>query len=104
MAADPVVPNPSVKKEKFHAYPAWAPRFWHGMTLGVWAKLLWKNGFRVSWQRLPTAVAITIMATVNSLLSFVQTLVYTTKINHQGELTPPIFIIGHWRERYDFAA
>ena len=37
---------PAPKKQKFHAYPFWSPRFWHGMTFGEWMKFWAKNHFR----------------------------------------------------------
>ncbi|MDZ4820577.1 MAG: sulfotransferase [Planctomycetota bacterium] len=78
-------------------YPWWAPRFWHGMTFGVWIGLLWRNRFRVSPSRIPMAFAITAVSLFNSALACLQWLVLSRKVQRSAPLQPPIFIIGHWR-------
>ena len=92
------VSNPPAKPsaEVFHPYPWYTPRFWHGMTFGVWFKLLRDNGFAVSWQRWPMAVAITLFAVCNSLLSALQSLIYFRGFPDDRD-SQPIFILGHWR-------
>lgn len=72
------------------------PRFWHGMTLGVWFKLLRDNSFAVSWQRWPMVVVITIFAVCNSFLSALQSLIYFRGFPDDRD-SQPIFILGHWR-------
>ncbi len=89
--------NPPTAKVKGNRYPFWAPKFWHGMTLGIWLRFIARNRFAFSPSRLHIAVAITLVAAINSAVSFVQWLflerrVARTPIEHQ-----PIFIIGHWR-------
>jgi hypothetical protein len=82
---------------KFHRYPWWAPRFWHGMTLGVWLRFAAKNGFRISPTRWPMAAGITIVSLFNTALALVQQLLLGRRIAKSPIEHPPIFIIGHWR-------
>ena len=35
------------REAKYNRYPAWAPRFWHGMRFGDWLGLLIRNRFRI---------------------------------------------------------
>jgi len=93
----PATPAERPKEAAFHPYPFWSPRFWHGMTLGVWLKLLWRNKFRVAWQRWPMAVAITLVSVFNTLLAWVQALALAGRISDAMTIRAPIFIIGHWR-------
>ena len=49
------------REAKYNRYPAWAPRFWHGMRFGDWLGLLIRNRFRIHPFRLPTARATGIL-------------------------------------------
>ena len=51
---------------KPHAYPIWAPRFWHGMGFPTWFKLLARNRFAISPSRIPMAASITNATVLNS--------------------------------------
>ncbi len=84
-------------KTKFHAYPAWAPRFWHGMRLGVFLRLLARNRFAVSISRMPMVFLLFFITPVNDLLYGLQTLLYGSKIKDAKLPAPPLFVIGHWR-------
>ena len=90
------------KKESFHSYPFWAPRFWHGMLLGGWLRLLSSNGFRISPSRWPMAVAITLFAIGNTVCAAVTHLCCGRRIRETELVGPPIFIIGHWRSGTTF--
>lgn len=95
----------------------WYPRFWDGMTLRAWFRLLKSGGYRVAPIRWGMAVIVTLIAlTLNSPCAFLQRLFYGRKIKETKLPGPPIFIIGHWRsgttllheymirdERYHFA-
>jgi omega-hydroxy-beta-dihydromenaquinone-9 sulfotransferase len=82
---------------KFHRYPWWAPRFWHGMTLGVWLRFAGRNGFRISPTRWPMAVGITIVSVFNTAMWLLQQLLLGRRVDRSSIAHPPIFIIGHWR-------
>ena len=73
-----------------------APRVWHGMTVGIWWKLLARNGFRVSPSRLPTCLSITAASVMNSALGLGDELLNGRRID-AAEVQPPLFIVGHWR-------
>lgn len=76
----------------------WYPRFWDGMTLRAWLRLLRKGKYRVAPIRWGMALIITILAiTINSPCAILQKLLYGKKIKNTKLPGPPIFIIGHWR-------
>ena len=82
---------------EFHRYPWWAPRFWHGMTLGVWLRFVVQNRFRVSPSRWPMAVGVTIVSLLNTALRLLQIVLFGRRVKRSTLEHPPIFIIGHWR-------
>ncbi len=76
----------------------WYPRFWDGMRLGPWLRLLKSGGYRVAPIRWGMALIVTGLAvTVNSPWAFVQRLLYGKKLRETKLAGPPIFIVGHWR-------
>ena len=88
---------PDKKKAKPNWYPPWAPRFWNGMLLGDYWKLLRENRFKIHPFKYPMTVLGTGCSTVNSILSRVQRLTHGKKIDSVQLDRPPVFIIGHWR-------
>jgi len=78
-------------------FPWYAPRIWHGMRFGDWAKLLSRSGFRVSPSRLGLAATITMQSASNSVLAGIQQLVYGRRIRDTSLVEPPLFLVGHWR-------
>ena len=76
----------------------WYPRFWDGMTLRAWLKLLKAGKFRVAPIRWGMALIITFLAVfVNSPCAWLQKIFYGKKIRETKLAGAPIFIIGHWR-------
>ncbi len=63
---------------------------------GWWA-LLRQGHFAIHPSRLPMAFAITFATGVNTLLAGLQWLIYGRKLASNELVSPPIFIIGHWR-------
>jgi hypothetical protein len=77
--------------------PFFAPKIWHGMTLGVWLKLLVRNRFAVSPRFWLAAAGITVVSLVNSCCACLQSLLLGRRIAGTEIREPPIFILGHWR-------
>ena len=99
-------PNPlpegerTKKKDEIGGYKDrfWYPRFWDGMTLGAWLKLLKAGRYRVAPIRWGMAVIITLLAVfVNTPCAWLQKKLYGKKIQETKLAGAPIFIIGHWR-------
>src|SRR5262245_7049205 len=78
-------------------YPAWAPRFWHGMRLPTWLGLLWRNRFAVSTNKIPLAVSITVATTLNMFGAVFERLLMSHRVRETKLVQPPIFVLGHWR-------
>jgi hypothetical protein len=70
---------------------------WSGMQLGAWLRLLARNHFAVSPRRIPRALAITGLATLNSGLGWWQRVRYARRLRQVSVPDDPLFIIGHWR-------
>lgn len=85
------------KKAQANLYPFWSPRFWHGMQIDDYLRLLARNRFRVDLSRWPMAFAISLCATLNTGLGLAQHLVYGRRIAKTKIEKPPVFVIGHWR-------
>jgi hypothetical protein len=80
-----------------NAYSLITPRFWHGMRLATWRRLLAENRFAVSPWRWPMAAAITSVTCGNSLAAALQSLTHGRRAARTELEHPPLFILGHWR-------
>jgi hypothetical protein len=75
----------------------WNPRFWDGMTISAWIKMLNSAKWRVSPLRWPMMFVISCLSISNSTCALIQKLRYGKKIRETELVGEPIFIIGHWR-------
>jgi len=75
----------------------WIPRFWDGMSLRGWFRLLWRNRFAVSPRRIAMAVLIGGTGCINFVLWSIQFVLLGRKIERTKIKDDPIFVIGHWR-------
>ncbi len=82
---------------ELNPYHFWVARFWHGMLLGSWVRLVARNRARVSLSRIPLACTITFATIINSLLRPLQELICRRYLVRTQIKDAPIFIIGHWR-------
>jgi omega-hydroxy-beta-dihydromenaquinone-9 sulfotransferase len=73
-----------------------APRFWHGMTFGAWAKFLLRHRFAIHPTALHIVAGVTPISLGNSIAALAQRAIYGRRIA-ATKVHPPIFIIGHWR-------
>jgi hypothetical protein len=88
---------PKYSRSPLRAYRFWQPRFWHGMQLSTWLRLLWRNRFDVSPSRWHMAAAITGVSTLNSFASVFDDLFYGHRVRQTKLAEPPLFVLGHWR-------
>ena len=79
----------------FNPVPFWCPRFWHGMTISAWGKLMAEHRYRID--RWPTAVSCCIGTGAASFLNPIQSFMFKEKSLERPLVEPPIFVIGHWR-------
>ncbi len=93
---------PAPAKRQFNPYPAWSPRFWHGMRFGDWMKLWGGHGFRTHPLRFGMALILTGYTPVNTVLGWLQTWRYGKKLAAIPLDKPPVFIVGHWRSGTTF--
>lgn len=75
----------------------WNPRFWDGMTVCAWLKLLCAARWRIAPARLPMACVVSALSVSNSFFAALQKLFYGKKIRNAKLVGDPIFIVGHWR-------
>lgn len=88
--------NPETNSNsRFNEYPWLAPRCWHGMSISRWFQFLRENDFR--FDRNPMAIGASLLATINSFLNRIQTLLFLRAARNTPRDQDPVFIIGHWR-------
>ena len=90
-------PKSKQKVVEVNPYHFWYARFWHGMLLGPWLRLVARNRMRIGWTKWGLAFTVTSMTVVNSLLRPLEKLFYQRYIDRTQIKDAPIFIIGHWR-------
>jgi omega-hydroxy-beta-dihydromenaquinone-9 sulfotransferase len=93
----PTSGTPTYSRTPLRAYRFWQPRFWHGMQLPTWLRLLLRNRFAVSPSRWHMAAAITGVSALNSFASVFDQLMYSHRVRHTKLAEPPLFVLGHWR-------
>jgi omega-hydroxy-beta-dihydromenaquinone-9 sulfotransferase len=75
----------------------WIPRFWDGMCLSGWFRLLARNRFAMAPSCIAMAVLVAMCGSVNFVLWLFQYLLFGRKIARTEIKGDPIFVIGHWR-------
>jgi hypothetical protein len=88
---------PQQKVAEVNPYHFWNARFWHGMLLGAWLRLLVRNRMRIGLTKWGLVFTVTMTAVINSLLRPLQELFYRRLVDRTQIKDAPIFIIGHWR-------
>lgn len=90
--------NTSQKANRgFHSYPFYAPRFWHGMLPRTWVNLLKSGRFKVHPTRLPLVLGVSAFTPFNAILTGIQKLLFSTRLQSAEMHGAPVFIVGHWR-------
>ena len=84
-------PSPASKK------PEWAPRIWEGSDFFAWIKLMARNRFAVHPAYWYIAAIVTCVSLGNTLLRWLESIIYGRAIRKTEITQPPIFILGHWR-------
>ncbi|MGD0899293.1 MAG: sulfotransferase [Thermoguttaceae bacterium] len=75
----------------------WYPRFWYGMTLPGFLRLLVRNRFQVTPRRWGMALGIATAGPTNWLLWLLQEFLLGRRIAATRFPDDPIFVVGHWR-------
>ncbi|WP_437202467.1 sulfotransferase family protein [Planctomicrobium sp. SH664] len=70
---------------------------WHGMTLGMMFRFLATVRPNLHWSRWLRIATLPPLGLYNSLMSWVEKLLYSRKIAETRLNRPPIFILGYWR-------
>ncbi len=81
---------------KLNRYPWYAPRFWNGLRVSDYWRLLWRHRFAVHPTRWPMMTLVGGCACFNSFWGAIQDLTLRRKIL-ATPIEPPIFVVGHWR-------
>ena len=84
-------------QNRVNPYPFYSPRFWAGMRLWDYIRLMVSNRFRIHPLRIPMAFLVGGCAVASSILAFFQRLTMGRRIQAVQPNRPPIFVIGHWR-------
>src|SRR4051794_440705 len=75
----------------------WAPRIWEGCNFYAWLRLLVRNRFAVDRSHWYIAAVVTVVSFCQTLLRFVQDVLYGPRLRRTPIPDAPIFIVGHWR-------
>ncbi|MCH7559178.1 MAG: sulfotransferase, partial [Planctomycetes bacterium] len=67
-----------------------------GTSFVNWVKLLMENRFRVDWQFIPKALYVTLMVTAMTPIRIYEKIKFDKKLENI-KITPPLFIVGHFR-------
>ncbi len=87
------------KTEKItvNQYPWYAARFWDGMRVRTWWKLVCRNRFAFSPTRFPAASITFVANPINSICFRWQEFRWRKQVEEIEIDKPPIFVLGHWR-------
>lgn len=86
-----------IKPAKLNSYPFYSPRFWHGMRPAAWWRLLRSGSFEISPSRIPMVISVSLTTFVNTLLTWLQNVLFARRLREAELHGPPVFIVGHWR-------
>jgi hypothetical protein len=75
----------------------WAPRFVQGTDAVTWARLLWRNRFRVHPKYWYIAGIVSVTSTMNLVLRWMQNGLHGRELARTRFDKQPLFVIGHWR-------
>lgn len=89
--------SPPTSKPKPNFYPPWAPRFWNGLGVRDYSRLMIENRFQVHPSKWAMAFLVGGCSIINSTLAAGQSFLYSQKIAEIELTQPPVFVIGHWR-------
>jgi len=70
---------------------------WFGFEFSAWMRVLFENRFQVAGRKMPLAIAITVNSLTNTLLRWLECVIYGRKVDRTEIKKFPVFIIGHWR-------
>ncbi len=90
-------PTQPYGRDPVHRYPLLAPRFWHGLRMGDWARFAKKNRLRFAPTQFGTAATITSFSAFNSTFAALQRLTHGRRIALMRPKQAPLFVLGHWR-------
>ena len=96
IAAPPQLP-PSGSRAQKPKRRQWSPRFLEGTDAINWAKLLFRNRFRVHPKYWYIGGIVSISSTLNLVLRWMQNGLYGDRVARTRIDKPPVFVIGHWR-------
>lgn len=89
--------KPAYSDRPYHRYPRWAMRFWHGMDIFTFLRLLVRNRFAVPPIRWSMVTTCTITCLINSFCGLFEWFLYNAAIRRVKLKEPPLFVLGHWR-------
>jgi hypothetical protein len=72
-------------------------RIWFGCTFHAWIRLLARNRFAFQWPFRYVIALVTVVSLFQSLLRYVEEVLYRRRVARTTMPEQPLFIIGHWR-------
>lgn len=84
-------------RKPLHRYPWWALRFWHGMDLFSWLRLLLRNRLAVPPARWWIMASVSITSMLNSFAGVFEWFLFSDAVRRKKLKEPPLLVLGHWR-------
>lgn len=88
---------PRKRAGEFNRYRWFTARFWDGMRVGTWWRLLARHRFAFSLSRFPTSSLTFLANPVNSACHLWQEFHWQRRVRQVPIGKSPLFILGHWR-------
>jgi len=85
----------NAESSRFNAYPFFAPRCWHAMSVSKLYGFFREGNFR--FDRYPLAIGTTTLSPIHSVCNRIQNMLYWKRAAATPRETDPVFVIGHWR-------
>jgi hypothetical protein len=83
-------------------YHWYTPRFWDGMRMGTWLRLMLRHRFACSLSRLSVPLGSALLTPFASICHFWQELRWRRRVESTPMSHPPLFVLGHWRSGTTF--
>ena len=89
--------KPVYSDRPIHHYPSWFLRFWHGMDLPTFARLLVRNRFAVPPSRWLMVLTTAFTSTINMFCGVFDWFLHSNNVRRMRLWEPPLLVLGHWR-------
>lgn len=77
------------------------PFLWYGIRFREWREMLAEGHYRITLNRLPNVLGVTLLTALSAVFSRLSDLIYARRAASIA-IVPPVFVLGHWRSGTSF--